>query len=103
MEIQRQIERAKRITREEALETSRKKKSDRIPLVVNYHPDLPPLSKILRDHLPILHVSEKMKLAIPNPPLVANRRPRNLKDLLERLNFNIFFIVIIGGGEWKSV
>ena len=57
---------------------------DRILLVVTYHPDLPPLSKILCNHLPILHVSERMKLAIPNPPLVANRRPRNLKELLTK-------------------
>ena len=44
----------------------------------------PPLGKILRNHLPILHVSERMKLATPSPPLVANRRPRNLKELLTK-------------------
>ena len=66
MEIQQQI------AREEALEMSGKKTIDKIPLVVTYHPDLPPLGKILPDHLPILHVSERMKLAVPSPPLVAN-------------------------------
>ena len=75
MEIQQQIERANRISREQALEMSGKNTTDRIPLVVTYHPDLPPLSKTLRDHLPILHVSERMKLAAPSPPLVANQRP----------------------------
>ena len=73
MEVQQQIDRAKMMARDEALEMSnRKKKSDRIPLVVNYHPNLPPLSKILREHLPILHVTERMKLTVPNPPLLAN-------------------------------
>ena len=82
MEIQRQKERANRISRDRALEMSGTKTTDKILLVVTYHPDLPPLSKILRDNLPILHVSEKMKLAAQSPPLVANRWPRNLKDLL---------------------
>ena len=59
MEIQRQIDRANRISRDQALETSGRKTTDRILLVVTYHPHLPPLSKILRDNLPILHVSEK--------------------------------------------
>ena len=49
---------------------------------MTYHPDLSPLGKILRNHLPILHVLERMKLATPSAPLVANRRPRNLKELL---------------------
>ena len=52
--------------------------------MVTFHSDLPPLSKILHDHLPILHVSERMKLAAPSPPLVANRWPQNLKDLLTK-------------------
>ena len=60
MEIQRQIDRPNRRSRDQVLETSEKKTTDRIPFVVTYHPDLPPLSKILRDHLPILHVSEKI-------------------------------------------
>ena len=82
MEIQREIDRASRISRDPALETSGRKTTDRIPLVVTYHPDLPPLSKIGHDHLPILHVSERMKLASLSTPLVANRQPQYLKDLL---------------------
>ena len=30
---------------------------------------------------PTLHISEIMKKVVPKPPLVANRRPKNLKDL----------------------
>ena len=84
VEIQRQIDRANEITRDEALETSERKTMDRIPLVVTYHPDLPLLGKILHNHLPIFHVLERMKLATPRPPLVGNRRPRNLKELLTK-------------------
>ena len=43
--------RANGITREEALWTSGRKTADRISLVVGYHPNLPPLSKILHDYL----------------------------------------------------
>ena len=31
---------------------------------------------------PILHTSQKLQKALPTPPLVAFRRPRNLRDLL---------------------
>ena len=64
---------------------SENKNTDRVPLVVTYHPQLPCLGRILRNHLPILHISETMKEAVPNPPLVANRRPKNLKGLLVRV------------------
>ena len=84
MEIQHQINRANKISREQVLESSGSKTSDRIPLVVTYHPDLPSLSRILCKHLPILYVLDRMKLVAPSPPLVANRRPRELKDLLTK-------------------
>ena len=84
MEIQRQIDRATNVSRAEALKAKNKDTIDRVPLVVTYHPDLPCLSKILQKHLPILHISNRMQLAVPNLPLVAYRRARNLKDLLVR-------------------
>ena len=61
------------------------KNIERVPLVVTYHPELLCLGKILSNHLPTLHISEKMKKMVPNPPLVANRQPKNLKDLLVRV------------------
>lgn len=81
--VMRQINRAKRITREEALtprETSRK--NERIPFVVTYHPGLPNIGKILRDLHPVLHASERCKKAIKEQPMVAFRRPKSLKDYL---------------------
>ena len=35
-----------------------------------------------KNHLPILHASERLQRAIQFPPLIAFHRPRNLKDLL---------------------
>ena len=57
---------------------------DRVPLVVTYHPQRPCLGKIFHNHLPTLYISEKGKKVVPNPPLLANRLPKNLKDLLVR-------------------
>ena len=83
--VQEQIDRATSVSRTEALKTSEIKNIERVPLVVTYHPQLPCLGKILRNHLPTLHILETMKKAVPNPPLVANRQPKNLKDLLVRV------------------
>ena len=85
-EVQHQINRATRVSRTEALGMSETKIMTRVPLVVTFHPQLPHLGKILRDHLPTLHISNKMKEAVPNPPLVANQWPKNLKDLLVRVS-----------------
>ena len=84
MEVQHQIYRATNTSRKEALKSSIKKSTDRIPMVVAYHPDLGSFNKILHNHLPNLHISEKMKLAVPIPPLAVNLQPKNLKDLLVR-------------------
>ena len=80
-----QIRLATQTSREEALlPHPRRPALERIPLVVTYRPGLTKLSNIVRKHLPILHISEKLRKAIPNPPLVAYRRPPNLRDLLVR-------------------
>ena len=80
-----QIQLATQTSREEVLlPHPRRPALERIPLVVTYRPGLTKLSSIVRKHLPILHISEKLRKAIPNPPLVAYRRPPNLRDLLVR-------------------
>ena len=71
-EVQYQINRATRVSRIETLGMSETKIMKRVPLVVTFHPQLPRLGKILRDHLPTLHILNTMKEAVPNPPLVAN-------------------------------
>ena len=66
-EVQQYIDRATGVKRAQALKKSEKSnQEDRVPLVVNYHPNLPKLHEILRCHLPILHVSERMKQVVPN-------------------------------------
>ena len=43
---------------------------------------LPHLTAITQKNLPILHASHRLKKAIPEPPIMAYRRPKNLRDLL---------------------
>ena len=80
MMVQHQIHRTTSVERTEVLRNSKRNVSDRVPLVVTYHPDLLNLSKILRNSLSILYVSERIKKAVKNAPLVANRQVHNLKD-----------------------
>ena len=66
-EVQNQINRATRVSRTEALGTSETKILKRVPLAVTFRHQLQCLGKILRDHLPTLHISNKMQEAVPNP------------------------------------
>ena len=77
MELQQYIDCATSVKRAQALKKNEKNnQEDRVPLVMTYHPDLPKLHEILRCHLSILHVSERMKKVVQNPSLVAYRRPK---------------------------
>ena len=55
-EVQQQIDRVTSVNRTEALIMSENRNTDRVPLVVTYHPQLPCLGRILRNHLPTLHI-----------------------------------------------
>ena len=84
--MDRQIERAACTSRTNTLtpRTEPRNPTQRVPFVMTYHPGLRNTTKILKRHLPILHISERLRGAIPNPPLVAFRRPKNLRDMLVR-------------------
>ena len=71
--IQEQIDQASSVNRNTVLTSSEQDNTHRVSLVVTYHPELPNLSKIVRDHPSTLHVFEKMKKVVPNAPLVAYR------------------------------
>ena len=66
----------------------RNRDSTRVPLVVTYHPSLPPLTTITQKHHSLLHLSDRLKKAFPTPPIIAFRRPRNLRDLLVRADLS---------------
>jgi len=83
--IDQQIQKAANTPRTETLQPHPPRQPlQRTPLVVTFHPCLSSLPRITKKHLPILHTSRKLEKAIPNPPLVSFRRPRNLRNLLVR-------------------
>ena len=55
------------------------------PLVVSYHPNLPHLPALTWESLPILHASHRLQQAIPEPPILAYHRSKNLHNLFCQL------------------
>ena len=56
----------------------------RIPLVVTYHPDLKHLSSVIREHWHLIEQDPTLKKLLPEPPVMAYRRPKSLRDILVR-------------------
>ena len=54
----------------------------RVPLVINYHPRLRFLGKILAKHFHLLQGNERLKAAFPEPPMAAFKKLRNIKAYL---------------------
>ena len=68
------IERARNISRTEALKrVIRNKSNDRPVLVVNYHPSLPSIPKIINSCWKVLTQNPYMKNIFPKPPLIAHK------------------------------
>ena len=61
-----------------------KKINKRIPLVLTYHPSLEKISGIIRHHWKEIEKSETLTKLFPEPPVVAFRRPKSIKDTLVR-------------------
>ena len=83
-EVTRQIGKATEQKREDLLIPRIKNKEQVTPLVVTFHPDLPPLTRILRNNQCVINTSPRLRGALPEPPLVAYRRPPNLRNFLVR-------------------
>ena len=60
----------------------RRKESDRVPMTVTYSNLLSDLNHIIRKHTKVLYKSERMTKVFQEPPMVAYRRDRNLRDSL---------------------
>ena len=58
-----------------------------IPLVVDFHPDLPHLMSILHHYQCVIDTSPQLKKNIIKPPSRGLPPPPNLKDLLVRAAF----------------
>ena len=79
------IDRARAIPRSKALErVIREKSKSRQVFVVTYDPRLPSINTIVRRHWRTMTRDQYMEEVFPQPPLIAYRRPRNLRDMLVR-------------------
>ena len=76
------IQRGKSVERSTLLQYKQKSAMKRVPLVLTYDSRLNQVSNTIRSHIPTLHSNERLKHIFPEPPIVAFRRNRNLKDLL---------------------
>jgi hypothetical protein len=61
-----------------------KKINKRIPLVLTYHPSLEKISGIVRHHWKDIEKREMLAKLYPEPPVVAFRQPKSIKDTLVR-------------------
>ena len=86
--VNEQIDRARRLDRQTLLANtgnrSTQGRGKRVPLVATYHPALNSLGKVARRLHPMLTNSEEHREVFPEPPVVAFRRCKNLKDILVR-------------------
>ncbi|KAL8575333.1 hypothetical protein ACOMHN_003167 [Nucella lapillus] len=57
-------------------------KADRVPFIVRHNPNNPSLSLWLKQFLPVLHTSARMRKAAPVPPIVGERNCFSLRNLL---------------------
>ena len=80
--IQDAINKVLNMSRDEALKEQTKKKTDRTVFVVTYNPALPSVSKILKKHWGVMVKDPYLKKVFPSPPMVAYRRPKNLRNFL---------------------
>ena len=99
--VESQIERARRMSREESLREKQRRRNEKVPLVVTYHPGLPNIGGILRDLHPILESSDRCKQAINEVPMMAFRRPKSLADYLVRARVNKSPEEGLQRGTWK--
>ena len=80
------INKVRSLPRADVLEQKSKSQdpNSRVPLVVSFHPKLPSLRDITNNNHHILHVSDRLQRAVPEKPILAYRRPPNLRDMLVR-------------------
>ena len=78
--VESQVDKVRRMSRAELLSRSNQPCSTKAPFVITYHPQLPDISKILRELHHIRESSERCKNAIKSVPFVAFCKPKSLGD-----------------------
>ena len=76
------------LDRDSLLHYREKRKNSRVPFVVTYHPDGPNFAQIIRKHWGIIESVDEVKQVLGDMPMVAFRRPKNIRDHLVRAKIN---------------
>ena len=81
--MQSQINKAFQTPRRDTLfYKSKTRNTDRPVFVTTYNPSLPNLNNVIKKYYPILTAIERCQEAFKDAPLLAYRRPKNLRDFL---------------------
>ena len=80
--LQDQIRKAILTPRDTTLKKVTKERSKRIPLVTMFNSTLPQIGKILRERWDILNIKPKLKKLFSEPPIIAFRRCKNLREII---------------------
>ena len=79
------IDKARNVQRSEALKKVHKEKSQNRPVfVIHYDPRLPSIPAIVQKHWRTMIQDPRLKEVFPVPPLVAYKRPKNIRDKIIR-------------------
>ena len=70
------------ITQEESLRARERGTTNRIPLVTTHNPHITFIAEIANRNWHFLQSKERLARIFQEPPLVAYRRPKNLRDIL---------------------
>ena len=77
-----QINKAITTPRAITLQKTSKVKTKRIPLVTTFNSTLPQIGMILRERWDILHIKPQIQALFPEPPIIAFRRCKNLREII---------------------
>jgi len=80
--IDKQITKAKKREKNSLLKYKSKNTNTRVPLVTTYNPAFNKINHIIRKNMHIINNDDKLSKVFPSPPIIAFRRPRNLRDLV---------------------
>ena len=94
--IQKQIQKAKDISRSGALQPrqSQKKNEDRVPLVMTYDLSYSSISSTSRSTFLFCTLPNAAKTPSPKLPMVAFRRPININDIVVRSSIRVGYLLL---------
>ena len=80
--IEQQINKANLQEREQLLKEKKKETATNIPLSLKYNRTLPKIKEIVMKHWHLLHINPNLAEIFQNPPILAFRRNKNLRDII---------------------